>query len=420
MTDSRQTVSAAGISRLTLDTSGADVLVQWDEQLEDIVISGDQIPVERTGDEVFIRADLARVRTDDHPDAELRITGFESPGHMVEEILKQTGLFGGLGRSRKGSPLVVMLPHSVRTSVIEVEHGDLRLDQPRGSVDCKLKRGNFVSNGGTAELEVAAGLGEVQISGLKGTLMASGGSGNITLTDVNAITNVRAGSGEITLIRVAGDAIKLAAGSGDITVRQARAEAYSSDCGSGDVLLDGGRLERISIRTGSGDVRCTATFGAHAQSFTTGSGTVSLSIPRDISARIEAFTSGGAIDTDLPLVSVGQRGPKSRRSRRQVGSVGSGDPRAEVSVRTSSGDIRVHWLPHAAVEPIPMPAPVESPATPPVPPHPPAIPREPDVRADNESAGLDERQAVLESLARGEISVDEADALLETIESRRS
>jgi hypothetical protein len=418
MTDSRQTIPADGITRLTLEIAGSDVFIRWVDPLDEISIFGAELPVDRAGDEIFVRADLRKRRDAEDEDIEIRIPDFESPGQMVEDILKQTGLFSGFWGGRKGAPLHLQLPYTIRSVSLEVEHGDLTLDAPQGKVDCTLKNGEFASSGGDAELNLVSGSGDAKISGLNGSLRIAGGSGDITLSDLRAVTNVKAGSGEVSLNRIITDAIKLAAGSGDVEVMDSRSDAFSCDCGSGDVLVSGGWLNRITVRTGSGDVRISSAFGPHGQSITTGSGSVSLGIPRDLSARIEAFTSIGDVDTDLPLVSVGQRGPRSRRSNRQVGSVGSGEPRAEVSVRTSSGDIRIHWLQAAATSAVPMPPPA---------PQAPAPPDVPVTSSSDESqaetprdpnALPDERQAVLDALARGEISIEEADALLTHIDVR--
>jgi hypothetical protein len=425
MSDKTQRIPVGDVGRVTIEAVKAQLVVRWVDSSEDILVTGGSVTFDRAGDVMFIRTDFPKQVSSD--DAEIRISGFESPGQAVEEILMRTGILSSLGLgSPSGSkrvPLVIEIPRSIASTTIEVDLGNLEMRDPHGKVDCEVKRGNVISRGGVAELEISAGSGEVRLSDLRGSVAISGGSGNVTLTDVAAITSVRAGSGEVTLNRVHGDAIKVMAGSGDVTVRQGYAEAYSTDCGSGDVTLDGGRLERIAVRTGSGDVESTATFGPYSHTFMTGSGTVALGIPRDLSARIEAFTSSGDIDTELPLVSVGQRGPKSRRSRRQVGSVGSGEPRADVSVRTSSGDIRLHWLQAVATEPIPMPPPVPEVPVPPTPPTPPTVPGGPaDAAPDvgTESPTPNDTEAILESLSRGEISVDEAEALLASFQTRRA
>jgi hypothetical protein len=429
MNDSMQRIPSAGSTRLTIEITSANVSVRWVDDRDFVAVTGGEVTVDHAGDEIFIRSDFSGISVSED-DIEIRFAGFDSPGQAVEEILARTGVLSSLGfgssKSSRRSPLIIEVPASIAVTSVELELGNLDLRDPRGRVECGIKRGDFTSSGGTANLDVTAGTGEVRVDQLSGELIVAGGSGDISLTDIDAITNVKAGSGEVSLTRVRGDAIKIMAGSGDIDVRHSRASAYSSDCGSGDVTIEGGRLERIAVRTGSGEVECSASFGPYTQSFMTGSGTISLGIPRDISARIEAFTSGGDIDTELPLVSVGQRGPRSRRSRRQVGSVGSGEPRADVSLRTSSGDIRIHWLQTVAAEPIPMPPPVPAAPEPPAPPVPPAAPSIPGTSAEEgnrqeSGASSDSQwQAVLESLQNGEISVEEADALLQSLQSRRS
>jgi DUF4097 and DUF4098 domain-containing protein YvlB len=432
MTEDKQNIPVDGVTRLTLESRDSSVILRWDESLTELQVSGGHLEVSRADDELYARVAHSRGESEEGESPEIRISGFESPGQAVEEILFRTGILSGRSRGRKGEPVTIDIPASLRKSNIEVDSGDLRLQNPQGESVCKMKRGNFVSSGGRAELDISTGSGQIQVTGLSGALRAAGGSGDISVTDADATTNIKAGSGEVSLSRVHGDAIKLAAGSGDVSVKDCTANAYSSECGSGDVMIDRGSLERINVRTGSGDVDCTAVFGPYSQSFTTGSGSISLGVPRQVSARIEAFTSGGDIDTDLPLVSVGQRGPKSRRSRRQVGSVGEGEPRAEVSLRTSSGDIRIRWLSQAASQAIPMPPPVpdvpqppEPPRppgapVPPIPPVPPESPDEVDTTSKKDAGGKDEWQEILESLANGEISVEEADALLGSLESRRT
>ncbi len=423
MSSSTQRIPLGDCNRLTLDVTSADVVVSWREDIDEIVLDTDDVTVDRGGDELFLRVDLSGFQIDiGDEETEIRISGLESPGQMVEDILKRTGLFSGIGRSKPRATLNVDLPRQLRTSELEVENGSLRLVNPQRTVECTLKRGDFSSDGGDGDLTVSGGPGKIRIASFTGSLQVAGGSGDVSLIDVEAVTNVAAGSGEVTLHRVAGEAIKIAAGSGDIMVKHSRAAAYNSDCGSGDVFITGGAFERMKVRSGSGDIRCTARLGDCDQSFETGSGSITLAIHRDASARIEAFTSSGDIKTNLPLVSVGQRGPKSRRSRRQVGSVGESDERAEVSVRSSSGDIQIHWLAASEGDAIPMPPPV--PNVPEVP----DVPPVPEVQSIGTSTGTSHQSSdpdrdtreVLDALSRGDISVEEAEALLASIQQRSS
>jgi hypothetical protein len=129
----------------------------------------------------------------------------------------------------------------------------------------------------------------------------------------------------------------------------------------------------------------------------------------------------------VPGVTQFRRDPHQRHRVARIGErqrIGTGEPRAEVSVRTSSGDIRIHWLQQRiAAQPIPMPPPVSSvPRAPgvPTPPEPSSAPRE-DATADSSqgSSQDDQREAILDSLAKGEITVEEADLLLAYLDESR-
>jgi alkylhydroperoxidase family enzyme len=93
-----------------------------------------------------------------------------------------------------------------------------------------------------------------------------------------------------------------------------------------------------------------------------------------------------------------------------------------VNIKTASGDIRLHWLPASAV-PVAIPVPAPATAVPDVP-EPPNRPEpsnhQPAESSDHhadESSARDARGEILEALARGEITIEEAEALLTQLEA---
>src|SRR3712207_7575171 len=52
--------------------------------------------------------------------------------------------------------------------------------------------------------------------------------------------------------------------------------------------------------------------------FVTGSGDLTVGLTRDLPARVEAVSALGSIHSDVTLVSVGQRGPKSMLDRKST------------------------------------------------------------------------------------------------------
>lgn len=378
MTD-QQYIPLQDATRVTIDVSGMNGEVRWSADADHVAVSGAEAIVDRAADELFLRVDRSASR--------------------------------GTRRSESNSAgLAIVLPVAIAVSRIEIEDGDLSLESPTGQVECEVKTGTLRSTGGAAELLAIAGSNDVYIAGLDGSIHAIGGSGDVEIVDSRATTNIKAGSGDVTLTRVTGGAIKVLAGSGDVEITDCGAEAIAVEVGSGSVSLSGGQLDRTTVRTGSGDVDCATVFGAYGQSIMTGTGTVSFGMPQGLAARVEVTTSRGDIDSELPLVSVGQRGPRSRHNRRQVGSIGEGEPRAEVSIRTGSGDIRLYWLD------VPARRPDGTPRTPPpAGEHATAASRTPGAEHSGDASSATAKE-ILEALSRGEITVEEADALLSKID----
>jgi hypothetical protein len=131
---------------------------------------------------------------------------------------------------------------------------------------------------------------------------------------------------------------------------------------------------------------------------------------------------------------VGKQGPQSRDGGRYVGNIG--DSSVDVEIRSGSGDIRIFRLestlpgsertpttssfsdapPRRDAEPDPL---EEAPATQAMEPNPATSPTTPEQHTmpDSTGVGNDPRLAILESLKRGEISVEEASALLGSLEA---
>jgi hypothetical protein len=124
-------------------------------------------------------------------------------------------------------------------------------------------------------------------------------------------------------------------------------------------------------------------------------GAIDLELPATIKARVDAQTSFGQIHSDFPLVRVGRSGPLGFGGVRMVGSIGEGEPEVHIALRSSKGQISLRRRPDSAAAGADTTT--ERPA--------PTPPEEP-------TPTMDSTLAVLEALARGDISVDEADELL--------
>lgn len=220
--------------------------------------------------------------------------------------------------------------------------------------------------------------GELSVTGTRGQHDLKSVSGEVSIDDVQGPLQLRTVSGDITGTRFAG-----------------RVEANSV---SGEIDFDRSRVRTPDIVTVSGDVSIHAASIGEDQGegrVKTVSGDVVLVIA-DADAEIDHKTVSGDV-----VVEVAARVEKtSRRDRHIVIGNGGG---AQFRVKTVSGDLKIRRAPGEAVESegtseeaMPMGAP-----EPPAPPQPSAAARE-----------------ILDRVARGELSVDDAAARLDATRGR--
>jgi hypothetical protein len=359
MSKHQQLIALDGATRLSLEMHSLDLSVRWSAEASSIAVTGGELRVDRAADEFFLRAEE------------------DAPGTAIDIEL----------------PLAIM---SVDT---ESETGDVYLDSPAGLVECSAGRGSVRSHGGSGSLRIAAGQGVASIDAFRGPVELSAGSGDVAIREIAGSLRLRAGTGDVRVESLSGGLISIAAGTGNVLLMECVTTACSIEAGTGDIHLDGGSAGEITVRAGSGGVTSHTGLGAQRHSIVTGAGAIDFGLPRGLNARIEASSQRGQIESQVPLVAVGQRGPRGSRPRRFVGSIGSGDQRADVSLRTASGDIQIRWLelnpPDLSTAGV-------------------ALSSGSVAREVTDLEG-DATRAVLEALARGDISVDEADRLLSRI-----
>ena len=170
---------------------------------------------------------------------------------------------------------------------------------------------------------------------------ARSGDGSITIDGVQGRLDLRTGDGSIRARAVQGD-LSFSTGDGSVVVDDAEG-TLKLDTGDGGVNVSG-VLSAVSVRTGDGSIVYRAQPGAVMKGpwdLTTGDGSVTLYLPREFGAELDADTGDGAIRNDLEVVDVEATGtPKRREARRTLRTrLGGGGP--ELRVRTGDGVIRL-------------------------------------------------------------------------------
>lgn len=330
-------------------------------------------------------------------------------GANVDALVQADELFitGESGRRHGTGPIEIELPSQPIRCEFKVERGDIRLTNALGKIEIQADSGDVSLTKGTGELTISSGKGDLDIQEYDGEVTLNSGSGDKSLSDITGEVTVRSGKGDVRLTGGEGRTV-IAVGSGDVNVRDRSCEEFTLAGASGDVSIQGGRIGRGTVSTASGDIRCHSALSIASYDFTASSGDISFSIPRELAVRVDAATTRGSVNTDLPLVAIAQRGPRNPHGKRLVGSTGDSSDRADITLRTSSGDIDVRWASNAnpvAARPVETPGAGSSQY------------QTSHVGSTGTSSSEDDRKrAILSALADGAVSVEEAGRLLDAID----
>lgn len=185
----------------------------------------------------------------------------------------------------------------------------------------------------TRDLQVSAGSGSIKWRDTKADIARfSAGSGSIRLTGITADLQVSTSSGSIKMEDIKGD-MTLAAGSGSVRVSDAEGVVNVAS-GSGSITIEelaGGG----SFAAGSGSIRVTMAQVTKDIGIGAGSGSVYLTVPKDLSFAFEGKTGSGGIYTYFEeVLSYNKNGNEAS------GVVGE-NPSCKISVETKSGKIDI-------------------------------------------------------------------------------
>lgn len=183
--------------------------------------------------------------------------------------------------------------------------GDTRLKTSGGSLRLTNVGGEVVArtSGGSIEAEALGGRADLHTSG-----------GSIRLTDVGGMVDARTSGGSITIEDVRGDVVAHTSG-GSI-----RLDAIY---GTVDAETSGGSITADLAVQPDGPV-----------TLRTSGGSVSVSVPDDLRADLDAVASGGRVRSDLPITIQG-----SISKSRLQGTLNGGGPR--LTLRSSGGGVHI-------------------------------------------------------------------------------
>ena len=168
-------------------------------------------------------------------------------------------------------------------------------------------------------------------------IRARSGDGSIKIQEVSGRIELRTGDGSIRASEVSGE-VSLDTGDGSVIVERSEGR-LTVETGDGSVHVTG-RFGAVKLHTGDGSVVYRAEAGsamAEPWDIITGDGSVTVYLPGNLGAELDAHTGDGRITNDLDIEKGDTADQKGRRTLR--GRIGSGGKL--LRVRTGDGAIRL-------------------------------------------------------------------------------
>jgi len=169
-------------------------------------------------------------------------------------------------------------------------------------------------------------------------LDAHTGDGSVSADNIAGTIAIDTGDGSIRIRRIEG-ALKAHTGDGSIDIDDAvgRVEAQSGD---GSITV-GGRFELVDVKSGDGSVHVDAEAGSALKSdwsITTGDGSISVELPGNIDAELDAHSNDGRVRANGFGSAVNSRNDDDQGSAR--GTLGKGG--RTLRVRSGDGSIAIN------------------------------------------------------------------------------
>jgi DUF4097 and DUF4098 domain-containing protein YvlB len=188
-------------------------------------------------------------------------------------------------------------------------------ERNRGTRNNRVRVEYVVAVPRSMRVNIATGNGDVSIARAGDEVSASTGNGRVEIGETSGRVQASTGNGDLT-IRGANGPVKASTGNGRVSVVTARG-GVSATTGNGDV-----------------DVRMKTLVSDADMTFTSGSGSLRISLPADFNGRIDATTGSGSLRSDFEISVMGRLDAHHVR-----GTIGKGG--ALLRLTTGSGQIEL-------------------------------------------------------------------------------
>jgi hypothetical protein len=161
--------------------------------------------------------------------------------------------------------------------------------------------------------------------------------GNVTAQGVSGKIQFDTGDGNVTAGNIKGD-IRIHTGDGHIEGHNFDG-SLNADTGDGNLRIDG-RFDTLALKTGDGSIEAQVGSGsklANSWYLHSGDGHITLRVPSDLNAMLDAHTGDGSITLDVPIQVSGSLSHSSVRGKLNAGG-------AMLAISSGDGSIHIEKL----------------------------------------------------------------------------
>jgi DUF4097 and DUF4098 domain-containing protein YvlB len=165
------------------------------------------------------------------------------------------------------------------------------------------------------DLDVRTSDGNVSAQGVSGKIQFDTGDGNVTAGNIKGDIRIHTGDGHIEGHNFDG--------------------SLNADTGDGNLRIDG-RFDALALKTGDGSIEAQVGNGSKVASgwnLHSGDGHITVRLPGDLNAMLDAHTGDGSITMDLPIMVSGSLSHSAVRGKLNAGGA---------TLAISSGDGSIH------------------------------------------------------------------------------
>ncbi len=177
--------------------------------------------------------------------------------------------------------------------------------------------------------------GNIRLGHLNGPVTANTSGGDVSIDGSRAAVDLHTSGGGIRVGDVSGN-VQAKTSGGSIQIHRAGGDLYARTSGGGITIDEA--LGTVDAQTSGGSIHARLAQQPRAESrLATSGGGITLSIAPNVAVDLDAHTSGGDVDTDVPVTLLGKQSDSSLE-----GKINGGGPK--LVLRSSGGGIRIRKL----------------------------------------------------------------------------